>query len=63
MKRKIILCAVFLLGCSYGERADWDSGGDAKRVYQEQRQEEVTDGVNNRLPTFDGPQTEVPQSF
>lgn len=63
MKHKIILCALFLVSCSYGDRSTWDSGGEAENQYQEQRQEEMTDGVNNRLPEVGKPHTEAAQPF
>ncbi len=63
MKRKIILCALFLFGCSYGERANWDSGGDAQRESIQQQQEDVTEGTQNRLPSTTRPRTETSQPF
>lgn len=63
MKRKIIYCALLLIGCTYGDRADWDSGGDARREFQEQQREEVNENVNNRLPATGKPQTEADQPF
>lgn len=63
MKRKIIFCALFLFSCSYGERSTWDSGGEAERTYEQQRQEEVDDGVDDGIPQPGVPHTENPQPF
>ena len=63
MKRKIIYCALIMIGCTYGDRADWDSGNKAQRDYGEQQREEINEDVSNQLPSSGKPQTEVDQPY
>lgn len=63
MKRKIIFCALVLIGCTYGDRSRWDSGGEATDTYQEQQKQEVYEGVEDGIPQPGVPHTENPQPF
>lgn len=62
MKRTIILCALFLWGCSYGEREDWDSGAAATQQSEMQQQQDTSENVRNQYPTV-RPGVENPEPF
>ncbi len=62
MKRAIICCTLFLIGCTIDTRNEWDSGADAQGAYQQQRMEENSEDVKNEFPTT-FPATESPQPF
>jgi hypothetical protein len=64
MKRAIICCTLFLIGCTIDTRNEWDSGADAQRAYQQQRMEENSENLKNQFPTSaPATATESPQPF
>jgi hypothetical protein len=62
MKQIILFLTFFLFGCSYGDRASWDSGSDASRAHGQQRMEERSERVKEQFPTA-SPGTERAQPF
>jgi hypothetical protein len=51
MKRMIIFCTIFLVGCSSWKDSDWDTGGAKQNSYQVERMEEHTDNTNDQFPS------------
>jgi len=49
MKRLIILCALFMIGCASHQK-DWDSGKQRQDSYEQQRQEERIENIRNQHP-------------
>lgn len=58
MKHLIIICTIFLVGCS-SKNTEWDSGSAKQDAYQVERMEEQTESTRNQFPAV-GPSTEVP---
>lgn len=49
MKQIIILCALFIFGCSTKEY-DWDTGASRQQSYQQQRMEERVEETRDQNP-------------
>ncbi|HXH73584.1 MAG TPA: hypothetical protein VNJ08_01365 [Bacteriovoracaceae bacterium] len=64
MRNLSILGLVFLMfSCTSPERADWDSGANARNSYHEEARQEEVETTRDQIPPAGEPHSEKDQPF